>query len=172
MSSQLLFHLIDEDYGPAWKCSWALINLDPSLITNNVWPFLSRHCDPHLLDQILHKSLLTRDEHIQQVFLFLSFFLVQSERFFLEKCFDCLHVFFVLPFLLRSRLFSGGKHRWEGEWAIDVLLVAIPFPSSSSISADRWENLSFLVVDESFLQTIEVLFNTSMSTRLCSSRCI
>ncbi|UJR07568.1 hypothetical protein I4U23_011855 [Adineta vaga] len=61
---ELCSYLVEENYGPSWKCCWTLINKNSSFIDETLLSFISQHCDEILLGDVLNKSILIRDQSI------------------------------------------------------------------------------------------------------------
>ncbi|CAF3344776.1 unnamed protein product [Rotaria socialis] len=64
MCWELCSSLIEENYGPSWKCCWELINKNPSYMNESILSFIGLHCDEILLDDVLKKSISIRDQSI------------------------------------------------------------------------------------------------------------
>ncbi|CAF3920050.1 unnamed protein product, partial [Rotaria sordida] len=64
MCWELCSSLVEENYGPSWKCCWELINKNPSYINQSILSFISLHCDEILLGDVLKKSISIRDQSI------------------------------------------------------------------------------------------------------------
>ena len=67
MCWELSSHLIEENYQPAWKCSWTLIEKNSSFLNRTILTFLIFHSDQILLGDILQKSIFFRDQSIINV---------------------------------------------------------------------------------------------------------
>jgi hypothetical protein len=70
MCWELCSYLVEENYGPSWKCCWALINKNTLYINELILSFISLHCDEILLNDVLKKSSFIRDESIPKVLFF------------------------------------------------------------------------------------------------------
>jgi len=82
MCWELCSYLVEENYGPSWKCCWALINKNTLYINELILSFISLHCDEILLDDVLKKSSFIRDESIPKV---LFFFWILIIEYFCRK---------------------------------------------------------------------------------------
>ena len=67
MCWELCSYLVEENYGPSWKCCWTLMNKNIGLINPTILSFISRHCDEILLADVLQKSTSIRDQSISKV---------------------------------------------------------------------------------------------------------
>ena len=67
MCWELCSLLVEVNYGPSWKCCWALIIKDSSYINEPILSFISLHCDEILLGDVLKKSILIRNQSIPNV---------------------------------------------------------------------------------------------------------
>lgn len=86
MCWELCSSLIDDNYGPSWKCAWNLINKSQIYINEKILSFISLHCDYFILNYILNKSIFMRNQSIEDV------------------CFYNKYLFYIFIFFFKGRI--------------------------------------------------------------------